>query len=154
MSTALLASNMANAATSTGSFQVSMTIQAECKLQTASNLTFGAHGVIDTNVDSTSTIGVQCTNETPYTVGLSAGDGSGATVAARKMTSAASATVGYAVYRDANHSQVWGVTQGVDTASGTGNGAVQSFTVYGRVASQTTPASGSYSDLIAVTVTY
>lgn len=143
-----------NAATATSSFQVNLTIQGECKVQSASNVSFGTHGVIDANIDTTNAIGVQCTNSTPYTVALSAGGGTGATVAARKMTSAANDTVSYSLYRDASRTQLWGVTQNVDTASGTGNGSVQTYTAYGRVAAQATPAMGSYSDLVAVTVTY
>jgi len=147
-------SGSATAATASSSFQVNLTIQGECKVQSASNVSFGSRGVIDANIDTTSTIGVQCTNSTPYTVALSAGAGTGATVAARKMTSAANDTVSYALYRDASRTQVWGVTQNVDTQAGTGNGAVQSYTAYGRVAAQSTPAEGAYSDLVAVTITY
>lgn len=147
-------SSAAMAATASSSFQVNLTIQGECKVQSASNLNFGSHGVIDSNVDTTNTIGVQCTNSTPYTVALSAGAGTGATVATRKMTSAANDTVTYGLYRDASRTQVWGVTQNVDTQAGTGNGAVQSYTAYGRVSAQSTPAQGAYSDLVAVTITY
>lgn len=147
-------SSSATAATASSSFQVNLTIQGECKVQSASNVSFGTHGVIDANIDTTSTIGVQCTNSTPYTVALSAGAGTGATVAARKMTSAANDTVNYGLYRDASRTQVWGVTQNVDTQAGTGNGAVQSYTAYGRVSAQSTPAQGAYSDLVAVTITY
>lgn len=143
-----------NAATATSTFQVNLTIQGECKVQSASNVNFGTHGVIDSNIDTTNAIGVQCTNSTPYTVALSAGSGTGATVAGRKMTSAANDTVTYALYRDASHTQIWGVTQNVDTAAGTGNGGVQTYTAYGRVAAQATPAMGAYSDLVSVTITY
>jgi spore coat protein U-like protein len=148
------AGSSANAATATSSFQVNLTIQGECKVQSASNMNFGTYGVIDANIDTTNSIGVQCTNSTPYTVALSAGAGTGATVATRKMTSAANDTVAYTLYRDSGRSQVWGVTQNVDTQAGTGNGAVQTYTAYGRVSAQTTPAQGAYSDLVAVTITY
>lgn len=143
-----------NAATATSSFQVNLTIQGECKVQSASNVDFGLHGVIDSNIDTTNAIGVQCTNSTPYTVALSAGAGSGATVGSRKMTSAANDTVTYTLYRDASRSQIWGVTQNVDTEAATGNGAVQTYTAYGRVGAQSTPAMGAYSDLVSVTITY
>ncbi|ABS17460.1 Csu type fimbrial protein [Brucella anthropi] len=142
------------AATATGNMNVRITIQAECKIVTATDLDFGTKGVIDVNVDQTSTISVQCTNGTPYTVGLSAGGGAGATVAMRKMTGAASATINYTIYRDAARTQVWGVTAGTDVVSGTGNGNAQSITAYGRVPAQTTPAPGVYSDVVSVTVTY
>lgn len=135
-------------------FQVSLTIQAECRLTSASDLAFGNTGVIQAAITSTSTIGVQCTNTTPYNIGLNAGAGTGATVAARRMTSGAGATIVYELFRDPARSQIWGNTAGTDTLAGIGNGAVQSLTVYGRVPAQTTPAAGSYTDTVQVTVTY
>jgi spore coat protein U-like protein len=149
------AANARAATPSTGSMQVSMTIQAECKLQAAStSLLFGSHGVIDSNVDAQTTLGVQCTNSTPYSIGLDPGQGSGATVSARLMTGAANTTVAYAVYKDAAHSQLWGQTANVDAQAAVGTGAVQSFNIYGRVPAQSTPAPGGFSDLVAITVTY
>ncbi|WP_292572156.1 spore coat U domain-containing protein [Mesorhizobium sp.] len=142
------------AAVATGNMTVRITITAECKVQTASDLDFGSKGVIDTNVDQTSTIGVQCTSGQTYNVGLSAGAGAGATVAARKMTGPGAATVNYTLYRDSGRTQPWGDTIGTDTVAGTGTGNVQNLTVYGRVPPQATPAAGVYTDTVAITVTY
>lgn len=142
------------AATATGSFNVTLTLQAECRVTSASDLAFGTSGVIQSTISATSPIGVQCTNTTPYNVGLSAGVGSGATVAVRKMTSGAGAAVNYSLYRDTARTQVWGNTISTDTVSGTGNGAIQTLTVYGSVPAQTTPAAGNYADTVQVTVTY
>jgi spore coat protein U-like protein len=142
------------AATATSQFQVTMTLQAECKLTSASDLAFGTSGVIQGAVNATSAIGVQCTNTTPYNVGLGAGAGTGATVALRKMTSAGGATINYQLFRDTARTQTWGDQVATNTASGTGNGAVQTLTVYGTVPAQTTPAAGSYTDTVQVTVTY
>ena len=144
----------AQGATATGNMTVRITIQAECKVQTATDMDFGTKGVIDANVDQTSIISVQCTTGTPYNVGLGAGAGSGATIAVRKMTSPASAVINYSLYRDAGYAQVWGTTIGTDTVSGTGNGALQPLTVYGRVPPQSTPGAGVYTDTVAITVTY
>ena len=149
------AANPALAATSTGSVQVSMTIQAECKLQAGTTtLQFGSRGVLDAVVDAQASFGLQCTNSTPFSIGLDAGQGSGATVGARAMTGPAGALVGYTMYRDSGRSQVWGQTANIDALASTGTGALQSFTIYGRVPAQTTPAPGSFSDLVALTVTY
>jgi spore coat protein U-like protein len=62
--------------------------------------------------------------------------------------------VTYGLYRDAARSLAWGATTGVNTASGTGTGTTQTLTVYGRVAPQTTPKAGTYTDTIVATVTY
>jgi len=142
------------AATATGSFAVRITITTECKLVSASDLDFGSRGVIDANVDSTSTISVQCTTGTPYNVGIGLGTGTGASLTSRLMTGPGAATVSYNLYRDVNHTNVWGTTILTDTVSGTGNGAAQPITVFGRVPPQTTPGAGAYSDTVAVTVTY
>ena len=143
----------AQAATATTTFTVQMTIAASCIINSASTLNFGTSGVIAANVDQTSTLQVQCTNTTPYSISLDPGTGSGATVAARKMTNGAN-TITYSLYQDAGRTTVWGNTIGTNTVAGTGNGASQSYTVYGRVPPQTTPAAALYTDTITVTVTY
>jgi spore coat protein U-like protein len=142
-----------HAATTTSTFGVQMTVTASCIINSASTLNFGTSGVISADVDQTSTIQVQCTNTTPYDIGLNAGTGSGATVAARKMTNGGS-TITYTLYSDSGRTTVWGNTVGTDTVSATGNGSAQSYSVYGRVPAQSTPAAATYTDTITVTVTY
>ena len=141
------------AATTTSTFTVQMKVTSSCVINSASTLNFGNQGVLVANVDNTSTLQVQCTNTTPYNIGLDAGTGTGATVAARKMTNGAN-TITYSLYSDSGRSTVWGNTVGTNTVSATGNGASQTYTVYGRVPSQTTPAAATYTDTITVTVTY
>lgn len=143
----------AQTSTSTN-FTVQITIQAACQINSAGLLDFGTNGVLAANVDSTSQIVVQCTTGTPFSLGLNAGTGTGATVATRLMTGPASATISYGLFRDAGHLQVWGNTVGTDRLTSTGTGAAQSFTVYGRVPPQTTPAVGTYSDTVTATLTY
>ena len=143
----------AKAATASSTFTVKMTVNSSCVINSASTLNFGSQGVITANVDNTSTLRVQCTNTTPYNIGLNAGAGTGATVAARKMTNG-SATITYSLYSDSGRTTVWGNTVGTNTVAATGNGASQSFTIYGRVPPQTTPAAATYTDTITVTVTY
>ena len=149
-----VAAPSAIAATTSANMTVTITIQAQCTIQSANTLNFGTNGVITSNIDQATTIGVQCTSGQTYNVGLSAGAGAGATTAVRVMTGPASATINYAIYTDSNRTQTWGTTIGTDTVSGTGNGAVQNINVYGRVPPQTTPAAGVYTDTVAVTVTY
>jgi spore coat protein U-like protein len=119
----------------------------------ATTLNFGSSGVISANIDQTSTIQVQCTNTTPYNVGLNAGTAPGATVTTRKMASGAK-QINYSLFRDVGRTTNWGNTVGTDTAASTGTGATQNFTVFGRVPPQTTPAPGAYSDTIVATVTF
>jgi spore coat protein U-like protein len=120
---------------------------------TPATLAFGNHGSLSVARDATGTLSVTCSNTTPYTVGLSAGGGAGATVASRRMT-AAGVTVSYSLFRDAARTLVWGNTAGTDALAGTGTGAAQSLTIYGRAPVQTTPAPAVYTDAVTVTVTY
>jgi len=148
----LLGANAANAATATGAFNVTLTLNAQCTVSNANNLTFGTVGLLSGPVNQTSTFQVTCTNATPYTVGLNAGQyPSGAQ---RQMLNASTTQyVAYNLYQDSAYSTPWGNASGV-WESGTGTGAAQSFTVYGQVPAQTTPPPGTYSDTVTITVTY
>lgn len=108
----------ASAQTSTGQMKVTMAVQAECKLTSTTDLAFGTTGVIQSAVTASGTIGVQCTNTTPYNIGLNAGTTSGATVAARKMASGSGATINYEIFRDSARTLVWGDTVNSNTQSG------------------------------------
>jgi spore coat protein U-like protein len=143
----------AGAATITSTMGVRVNIISSCVIRSAATLNFGSIGVIVSNVDSTSTLRVQCTSGTVYSIGLNAGTGAGATVAVRKMSHGTS-TINYSLYTTNARTTVWGNTVGTDTVAGTGNGASQSYTVYGRVPPQTAPAPAAYTDTITVTVTY
>src|SRR3954451_19028209 len=103
-----LASTPANAVTTvTASFGVSATVQATC-LVSATALTFGTYtGVV---ANSTSFVSVTCTNTTPYNVGLSAGQATGATVTTRKMAGPASALLSYSMFSDSARTVNWGQT--------------------------------------------
>lgn len=142
----------AEAATAVGNFQVQINIQAACIVVSATDLNFGNVGVLSANIDATSTISVQCTNTTPYTIGLNQGL-HGASVTTRQM-SGTGGQINYSLFRDASRTLNWGSTIGTDTVAGTGNGATQTYTVFGRVPAQTTPAPALYTDTITVTVTY
>jgi len=141
------------AATTTATFTSQIIIAANCQILSTNTLNFGTAGVLSANVDTTTTFQVQCTNTTPYNVGLNAGSTAGGTIAVRKMTSG-SATVDYEMFSDSARTTNWGNTVGTDTVAGTGNGAAQTLTVYGRVPAQTTPAPATYTDTVTITVTF
>lgn len=132
---------------------VSANVVKKCTVN-ASPLNFGTQsGLLNTRVDASTTLNVQCSNTTPYQVGLSAGQHSNGDMNARKMVKGTGA-VSYQLYRDATRTQVWGNTVGTNTVAGTGNGNVQPLTVYGSVPPQTTQSAGTYNDTVIVTVTY
>ena len=153
VSVAALSVPNANASTATGSFNSTITIQSNCQVVSTNTLNFGTQGLLTANTDASATFAVQCTNTTPYNVGLNAGSTAGGSIATRLMTSG-SATVSYKMFSDSGRTTNWGNTVGTDTVSGTGNGSSQTLTVYGRVPAQTTPAAATYTDTVTVTVTY
>jgi spore coat protein U-like protein len=146
--------------TTTSTFAVSLTIAAQCVINSASTLAFGSLGVLGgiggtTNNDATSTIAVQCTNTTPFDIGLDAGTNGGTTTTRKLKNTLSAATVHYTLWQDSGRSTTnWGDTVGTDTMTLTGDGASHSYTVYGRIPAQTTPLAGSYADTVTVTVTY
>jgi spore coat protein U-like protein len=145
------------AGTATTPFAVTMTVAASCAIVSTQTLPFpNSTNAFTSNVDAQAQFNVQCTATTAYNVGLSAGTGTGATVATRLMTvtGGGTATISYSLYTDANRTTVWGNTVPTNTVSQTGNGQSQQFTVYGRVPPQNAPAPGAYQDTITITVTY
>lgn len=151
--TSLPASAMA--ATVTDTFQVTATVLGSC-LVSATDLAFGNYTPTSgTALDQTSTVTVTCTTGTTYSVGLNAGlndDGNG--VAGRRMVYNTTNFLAYALYSDSGRTTNWGNTPPTDTVGGTGNGAAQDITVYGRVPINQYVTAGAYADTITVTVTY
>lgn len=145
--------SQASAGVATGQIGVSMTINAACVFASKTDVAFGAQGILSLAVNSTGSISAHCTNGLPYAIALDAGAGTGATTSARKMTAGAG-TISYALYRDSARTQNWGNTAGTDTLAGTGSGSVQTVTVYAQAPAQTTPAAGTYTDTVNVTITY
>jgi spore coat protein U-like protein len=143
-----------NAQTATTQFNVQITINAECQVNAASDLNFGTTGVINDPLLAASEIEVQCTNGTPYDIGLNAGTGAGSSTSTRFMTGPDAETVAYSLYEDAARATVWGDTIGSDTVAGIGTGSPQTFPVYGEVEVQATPSAGTYTDVVTVTLTY
>lgn len=142
-----------SAATKTTTFQVRLNLVNDCSI-TANDLDFGSHGVLTTNLDQSTTLGISCTSGTAYAVGLDAGSASGSSVASRFLTGPASSTVIFQLFRDTARAQIWGNTLATDTVSGTGNGTAQTIPVYGRVPPQSTPAAGAYTSTVTATITF
>ena len=140
------------AATKTAKFNVTATVQSDCTV-TATNMAFGNLGLIQANLDATSTITITCTPNTQYTVALNEGTVAGSTVDNRTMGNGSS-TLAFQLYSDSQRTQVWGTTANVDTVGGSGTGLATNLTVYGRIPLQTTPAAGNYATEITATITY
>ncbi|KND57825.1 Sigma-fimbriae tip adhesin [Candidatus Burkholderia verschuerenii] len=137
------------------SFTVQATVINDCTIN-ASNINFGVSGLLKSAIVSNRTISVACTNNAAYSVALSAGSGSGATVANRTMTrSGGSEQVKYQLYQDSSLTKPWGEgTSGTSAYAGVGSGSTQNIPVYGRVPAQTTSTPGSYIDTVIAMITY
>lgn len=149
-----MAPTNALAATATTTFPVTATVLQSC-IVTALPLAFGNYDpTATTPLDGSTTLSVLCTVGSSFTVGLSTGTASGATVTTRRMTSGAN-TLGYQLYQETARTNFWGNTPGTDTPLATTAPILPStLTVYGRIpASQNVPAA-SYTDTITVTVNY
>lgn len=142
-------------ATSSDTMGVTATVVDSCNVA-ATALGLGDYDPIaGTDLDTTTTIDVTCSNGTTYDIGLDAGTTAGATVSARQLSHATAGTLNYALYSDSGRSTNWGDTVASDTVAGTGDGTAQTNTVYGRVPSgQNAVPIGAYTDTINVTVTY
>ncbi|KPN21443.1 hypothetical protein AO715_13095 [Xanthomonas sp. Mitacek01] len=135
-------------------FTASAPVASRCTISTATDLDFGAvPGLITGNRDQVSAVNFSCTGRTPWNVGLDNGLNASGTIRRLRLGGTAN-YVRYELYRDAGRTARWGTTTGSDTAAGTGTGAAQSVTVYGRVPSGQTVPAGSYTDTVTVTVTY
>ena len=157
----LAAAGSASGASITTTFTVSATVLKTCTTS-ATNLTFPNYTPGTGGVASTSTVSVNCTNKTPFTIALDGGN-SGGTIAQRQMGDGAGDLLQYNLYSDANHTTLWGdgATGGLTvagTGAGMGAGKVQNSTVYGQVLdsanNQGAAARAAYQDTITVTVTY
>jgi len=158
MLAALVMPSMSGAATystgtNTATFDVTLTLVANCVIA-ANPLSFGTNqGVLTSNVSVNTTLSVTCSNTTPYNVGLNAGSGTGSAGTTRFMsgTGANTATVAFNLFQAAG-STLWGNTQGTDTLGGVGTGGAQTLTVYGQIPAQTTPMPDAYKSTITATV--
>jgi len=124
-----------------------------CTIASIADLDFGSHsGLIDTALNYTTALSMNCRRRTAWQVSLDNGQYASGSI--RRMRNAAGQYLRYELYRDAARSQRWGSTLNSDTQTGTGTGSTQSLTLYGQVPAAQTPPPGSYSDVVKVTVTY
>lgn len=154
----LAAFGAAHAATDTATFQVRLVITETCDIHTTAptDVDFGTQprtaGAV--SVTAAGAVTVNCSPNTPYSVGLNGGNNAGATPAPgqRRMQGLLGALVPYDLYQDAAAAMFWGNASGT-WLTGTGTGANQTYQVYGRLTNLNFVAD-TYGDTITATVTY
>ncbi|WP_293393780.1 spore coat U domain-containing protein [Nevskia sp.] len=145
----------ANAATASGTLSVSASVASVCLISNGS-LNFGSYDPTSgSTLNGSTTVTLTCTLGTAYNIGLNAGAGTGATVALRKLTSGGN-TLGYRLFRDPSRTLNWGNTPATDTLDGTSSASLltNTITVYGQIPASEAAPTGSYTDSVAITVTY
>ena len=134
-----------------GQMTVQATVVAGCTV-TATPLNFGSTASLASARASTSSIQLSCTQGVNAVVGLDNGQsGTGPTF---RLMKAGALSINYGIYRDAAHALAWGDTSGVNTVSVAVSASPTTVTAYGTVPAQTTPAAGTYNDIVNVVVTY
>ena len=137
----------------TFSFIVMATITKQCNVTTNGNISLGPVNNRAVNTTSSNTLSVNCTNTTPYTVGLSPSNNS--TVGSGVMVASAPNTdqVAYQLSSTPGpNGTVWGSTA-LNSVAGTGTGSATSYTVYATVPNAN-HIPGNYADTVTVNVTY
>jgi spore coat protein U-like protein len=122
---------------------------------TTNPLDFGSTSSLEGGQTGSTTIAVRCNYNTKYTVALGGGNSNATDPEQRKMTGGPGGayTITYGLYyQDERSNQVpWGSSPGLQ---GTTFFGPPNITVYGRVPPQPTPAPGTYSDTIVVTLSF
>jgi spore coat protein U-like protein len=138
-------------ASSAFAFTVNATATNNCTIGTTP-LSFAPSGTLTAAVRGTSTLTVQCVNNDAFQIALNGGSTAN-NVAARQMKNTGTTEkVNYQLSATLD-GPLWGDgTAGTTMYAGTGNGAAQTVTVYGRVPAQGTPSPGSYKDTVTATI--
>ena len=156
LTAALCLGSVTNAATATGVMTVTATVASTCIVGT-STLAFGSTtsaAILTGNIDAVGSVTINCTNGSVYSIALDPGAGASATIASRKLTSGTN-LLNYTVYTEAARTILWGDGTASSTmVGGTGNGQVQTVSAYGRIFSGQNAPAASYTDTIAVSVSY
>lgn len=144
-------------ASSAFNFTASAQVAPLCGSYLTTDMDFGTvNGSITGNIDRTATLTLTCLRRTAYQVSLNNGQNSqGSTRRMLNVVNASNQYLPYELYRDTARTQRWGNSLAIDTVGGTGNGAAQQLTIYGRVPPVSgQPPAGTYNDRIQVTITY
>ncbi|WP_222615741.1 Csu type fimbrial protein [Dyella telluris] len=146
---------LAQQTTTTNTFQVRIGILGTCNVLTPTDIDFGTHVPSVGTHDQTGTIDVQCTKDTPFTLGLDGGTTNG-NVNARAMTNG-TVKIAYTLAHDAAKTQLWG-NDASNWYSGTGLGLGSAYnialTVYARATIAGNEPPGTYTDTVTATLTY
>lgn len=138
-------------------FGVSTAVTSTCTFGTTGNLAFGPYTSSQmTNVDTTTQVGANCSNGTPYQIALSDGANWGAAFpAVRALANGTGGFLSYFLMMNSVAGAQWGdnIHNG-GVYNGVGNNAGQLITVAGRIQFGQPAAPGNYTDTVIATLSY
>lgn len=139
--------------TETATISVNAEVVAGCGAVTATDVDFGAQPQTETDSTGQSTITVNCSTGTSYTVEINYGMTPQGTL--RTVTgSGVGAAMDYYVWQDSNGTVPWGDIANTAEYNGTGTGAADPLTAYFVLDRTGGAAPDTYTDLLAVTLTF
>lgn len=139
----------ASAVDVTGNLNVTATVSAFCNLTVGPTIAFGTITSTAAAINAASSIDVECSNGTPYTVGINDGNNVG-----RRMTDGTN-FLDYELYSDAGRTaSFFNIALSSIGGTGAGVGTLLTHNIFAQIPSQTTPPSNAYNDTVVVTVRY
>ncbi|HEX9244152.1 MAG TPA: spore coat U domain-containing protein [Anaeromyxobacter sp.] len=149
------------AAVATGTFNVTATVPATCKVTPgAADLAFAAYDptAAGNGATGSTTVSFHCTKGTSYKITLSTGSNSAGAVGTTRAMTAAGDYLSYELYTDSGYANVWSSSAAAvapNVVTGAGIPGVDSVTIYGAIPGGQYPTpSTSYTDTITLTVNY
>ncbi|MGD0941590.1 MAG: spore coat protein U domain-containing protein [Terracidiphilus sp.] len=136
---------------------VRLTAQGNCQISNTYSIFFPSYS--SSTVQTTGLVQFTCSNNTAYTIGLSAGATAGATVIDRMLLrSSDQATLEYQLFSNASYTTNWGNSAGTNWLAGTGTGNQQNAAIYARIpgaeAFSATANGTNFTDTVTVTLTW
>jgi len=147
-------STCGTATATTFPFTVTATAVKQCNIRYANNINVGLVNANQTGVSGSNLVGIACSNNTPYTIGLSPSNSNTAGSGALKGTRVGNTdTIPYQLRSTAGAAGlVWGNTA-QNKVAGTGTGSIVAHTVYVTFPS-VNYIPDSYTDTVTINVTY
>lgn len=154
--TGFAAISSANAA-ETATMGIQATVTEICDVVAGSDIDLGSivAGATGTTGETATAIRVNCSNLTPYNLGLSTVTGAAGTGVMLGGNEGAE-EIPYQMFSDSGNTTSWGATVGTNTVTGTGDGMLttpKEHMLY-ITANATDVSASTYNDIITVTVTY
>lgn len=150
----------------TGSFAVTATVNASCRVTGTTNVAFSSTVAYDpadvhfaAPLDAAGNVTVRCTKGTTAAValdqGLNPAGGSTCVNPLRRMSDGGAERLSYGLYTDAARTTAWGCDATNDQSfTAVGSNSPTTLQVFGRIPAAQDVAPGSYTDTVTVTVTF